>query len=107
MSKLGERPSEEEQQLKVMHGICRENSAKQNRAAENHPASERLNLILRQSAASLPRAGHTAAAKTRPRALGAERRRPQRMKCPLHEISAKAGHEEGVHLPGTSRLSQS
>lgn len=62
-SKLGERPSAEERQPKVMHGICK-NGAKQNRAAENHHASERLNPILRQSAASLPCAGHAAAAKT-------------------------------------------
>lgn len=64
ISKLGECPSAEAQQLKVMHGICKENHAKQNRAAENHHAPKKLNLTLRQRAASLPCTGHAAAAQT-------------------------------------------
>jgi len=63
-SKLGEGPSAEERQLKATRGICKENGAKRNRAAENHQASKRLSLVSRQSTASLPRTGHTAAAKT-------------------------------------------
>lgn len=101
MSKLGECPSAEARQLKAMHGICnKENGAKPNRAAEKHQAPERLTLISRHRAASLPCAGHTS--QDTPRASGAEGRKPQSVKRPLRAIPVEVRHGKGIHLPDTS-----
>lgn len=81
-----------------VHGICnKENGAKPHRAAEKHQAPERLTLISRHRAASLPCAGHTS--QDTPRASEAEGRKPQSVKRPLHAIPVEVRHSKGIHLP--------
>lgn len=91
-ARLGECPSAEAQQLKAVLGICKESGAKPDRAAEQHQAPSRLKA---QSSLS-SWTGHTS--QDTPHASGAEGRKPQPVKRPLHEIPVEARHDKGIHL---------
>lgn len=99
VSKLGERPLAGARQPKVMLGICKENSAKQNRRAEKSPCIPMASPDIKaESSLFSPHRAHSRSHDS-PSTLEAEGRKPQQTKHPSHVISVKAGHGEGIHLP--------